>query len=181
MLVPTSVKRVFLDEADIEKVLGHLAEKILNCVDSPERLLLIGVIPYGAVLAHRIACNIKTETGVQPYVGSIDVAMEPDTSMAQNEFKLNRIDLPVSVDGYDVVVVDDVVQSGRTAAAAFALLERLGTPASINLAVLADRGDDCGLVRGDYVGESVSIAVDEDIVLYLEEIDGFSEMVICRK
>ena len=181
MLVPTRVKRVFLDEASIEKVLRHLAEKILNCVESPERLLLIGIIPYGAALAHRIACNVTAETGVRPRVGSIGVAVEPDAPVAQNELKLNRIDLPVSVDGYDVVVVDDVVQSGRTAAHVFDLLERLGTPASMNLAVLADRGDDCSLVRGDYVGESISIAVDEDIVLYLEEIDGFSEMVICRK
>lgn len=181
MLVPTRVKKVFLDEASIEKVLRHLSEEILNCVKDPERLLLMGIAPYGTVLAHRIACNVKAETGVQPHVGSIDVVKEPGDQMAQNEFKLNRIDLPVSVDGYDVVVVDDVVQSGRTASFAFDLLERLGTPASINLAALADRGDDCSLVRGDYVGESVPIVADEDIVLYLEEIDGFSEMVICCK
>lgn len=181
MLVPTRVKRVFLDEASIEKVLRHLAGEILNCAEDPERLLLMGIIPYGTVLALRIACDVKTETGVQPRVGSIDIVMESDAPAAQNEFKINRIDLPVSVDGYDVVVVNDMVQSGRTAAFAFDLLERLGAPASINLAVLADRGDDCSLVRGDYVGESVSIAADEDIVLYLEEIDGFSEMVICCK
>lgn len=162
----------------IVRSLRRISHEILerNASDL-EGLALVGVLTRGVPLAHRIAENIRTFEGIDVPVGSLDITLHRDDLEGQDpEVKGSRV--PFEVTGKTVVLVDDVLYTGRTARAAMDALLELGRPAAIRLAVLVDRGHRELPVRADYVGKNVPTARAERVLVNLGETDGEDGVIV---
>jgi pyrimidine operon attenuation protein/uracil phosphoribosyltransferase len=174
--VPTRV----LDQSDITRALSRIAHEILEREKGAENLVLLGIPSRGVPLAHRIAERIAAiEPGTAPPVGSLDITMFRDDLRLRPARALERTDVPVGgIDGRTVVLVDDVLFSGRSVRAALDALSELGRPKAVRLAVLVDRGHREFPIRADYVGKNVPTSLRESVQVRVAEIDGTDEVVI---
>jgi pyrimidine operon attenuation protein / uracil phosphoribosyltransferase len=174
--VPTRV----LDQSDITRALSRIAHEILEREKGAENLVLLGIPSRGVPLAHRIAERIAAiEPGSAPPVGSLDITMFRDDLRLRPARALERTDVPASgIDGRTVVLVDDVLFSGRSVRAALDALSELGRPRAVRLAVLVDRGHREFPIRADYVGKNVPTSLRESVQVRVAEIDGTDEVVI---
>ena len=172
-------KRTVLSSDDIRRAITRISHEILEQNRGVENLLLLGIPTRGIQLATRIAKVIKEHSATEVSVGSLDVTMYRDDLSDQPTRVVGITNIPTSgVSGKAVVLVDDVLFSGRTIRAALDALNDHGRPAAVRLAVLVDRGHRQLPIRADYVGKNLPTALTERISVKLQEVDGVDEVVI---
>jgi pyrimidine operon attenuation protein / uracil phosphoribosyltransferase len=175
---PGVVRRV-LEAPDIGRALTRIAHEVLERAKGADDLVLLGIPSRGVPLAHRLAARIAEVEGTHVPVGSLDVTMYRDDLRLQPARALERTDLPPDgVEGRTVVLVDDVLFSGRTIRAALDALGDLGRPARVQLAVLVDRGHRELPIRADYVGKNLPTSLAERVHVLLDETDGEDSVTI---
>lgn len=174
--MPTRV----LDQSDIQRALSRIAHEILEREKGAENIVLLGIPSRGVPLAQRIAARIADiEPGSAPPVGSLDITMFRDDLRMHPARPLERTDLPAGgIDDRTVVLVDDVLFSGRSVRAALDALSEIGRPRAVRLAVLVDRGHRELPIRADHVGKNVPTSLKESVRVRLAEFDGVDEVVI---
>ncbi len=177
--VAADTARVVLDAGDISRALTRISHEILERNKGAEDLLLLGLQTRGVPLAKRIAARIEAVEGAPVATGSLDVTMYRDDLKSQPTRTPHKTALPAGgLDGKTVVLVDDVLFSGRTIRAALDALSDLGRPAVVRLAVLVDRGHRELPIRADHVGKNLPTARTEHVRLHLVETDGVDEVSI---
>ena len=170
-------KKLILDEKAIERALSRIAHEILEKNKGAEGLVLLGIPTRGYHVASRLARIIDSiEKGKTPY-GAIDATLYRDDIGMKEAKPLQKTDIPIPIDGRVVVMVDDVLFTGRTIRAAMNTLMDFGRPNCIQLAVLIDRGHRELPIRPDYVGKNVPTSLKEEIKVHLAEADGVNEVV----
>lgn len=176
---PEDTGHVVLDARDISRALTRISHEILERNKSPEHLVLLGLHTRGVPLARRIAERITAVEGMPVAVGSLDVTMYRDDLRSHPTRGPQKTQLPAGgIDGRTVVLVDDVLFSGRTIRAALDALNDLGRPAAVRLAVLVDRGHRELPIRADHVGKNLPSARTERVSVRLAEVDGHDEVRI---
>jgi pyrimidine operon attenuation protein/uracil phosphoribosyltransferase len=171
-----------MDAARMARTLSRIAHEMLERHPDLRRLALVGVRSRGVPLARRLARLLKDAGGTEPAVGAIDISLYRDdfTSLAAQPITKGT-DILFSIDGRTVVLVDDVLYTGRTVRAALDQLIDFGRPARIELAVLVDRGHRELPIRADYVGRTLATARDEAVQVLVSEEDGRDEVLLHRK
>ena len=160
-----------MDSGDITRALKRIAHEIAERNRGVENVALIGIPKHGVPLARRIADHLAQIEGVEVPVGAMDIALyRDDYGKRIVAPQQTKIDFPIK--GKTVVLVDDVLFTGRTVRAALDALNDLGRPAMVQLAVLVDRGHRELPIRADFVGKNVPTARDEEITVLLEETAG---------
>jgi pyrimidine operon attenuation protein / uracil phosphoribosyltransferase len=171
--------RTVLDARDISRALTRIAHEILERNKGSEGLVLLGIPSRGVPLAHRIAAKIAAVEGIDIPVGSLDVTMYRDDLRMRPARTLLPTDIPSGgIDGKTVVLVDDVLFSGRTIRAALDAMNDVGRPRSVRLAVLVDRGHRELPIRADFVGKNLPTSLVEKVAVRLEEFDGADAVTI---
>ena len=174
-----------LSADDVERTNARIAHQIIEktALDSPgaARVILLGIPSGGVPLAHRLATKIAEFSGVDIPSGSLDITLYRDDLRNKPHRALQPTSIPAGgIDNAIVVLVDDVLFSGRTIRAALDALGDIGRPQSIQLAVLVDRGHRQVPIRADYVGKNVPTASNEDIDVLISDIDGRDAVVLTR-
>jgi pyrimidine operon attenuation protein/uracil phosphoribosyltransferase len=159
-----------------------MAHEILERHPDPKRLAFVGVRSRGVPLARRLAGLVREAAGTEPALGAIDISLYRDdfTSLAAQPITKGT-DILFSIDGRTVVLVDDVLYTGRTVRAALDQLIDFGRPARIELAVLVDRGHRELPIRADYVGKTLATSRDEVVQVLVQEEDGKDEVLLLQK
>jgi pyrimidine operon attenuation protein/uracil phosphoribosyltransferase len=171
--------REVLDADDVQRALTRIAHEVLERNKGAESLVLLGIPTRGVPLAERLAERIAAVEGGAVPVGSLDITMFRDDLRLKPARGLGRTDLPpAGIDAAVVVLVDDVLYSGRTIRAALDALGELGRPRTVQLAVLVDRGHRELPIRADYVGKNLPTSQRETVRVLLAEIDGRDAVVI---
>ncbi|UPW11395.1 bifunctional pyr operon transcriptional regulator/uracil phosphoribosyltransferase PyrR [Gordonia terrae] len=175
--------RVLLDAADVSRTIARVAHQVIEktALDSPDapRVVLIGIPTRGTSLATRLGAKIGEFASVDVPVGYLDITLYRDDLRGKPHRPLERTMVPAGgVDNAIVILVDDVLYSGRTVRAALDALRDLGRPAAVQLAVLVDRGHRELPLRADYVGKNIPTARDEQVSVHLVEHDGIDEVVL---
>jgi len=172
-------KRRILDSSEIGRAVTRIAHEILEKNKGAGGLVLIGIPEPGPHLARRIAEHIRKVEGVEVPAGSLDITFYRDDISVNPHPVPKRTDLPFDVEGKTVVLVDDVLFTGRTIRAALDALVDRGRPAKVQLAVLLDRGHRELPIRADYVGRNIPTAREEKVYVLLTEAgDPRDEVVI---
>ena len=174
-------ERLVLTERDMARALSRIAHEILEQNRGPKELVMVGMRTRGAPLAHRIAAKIREFEGREVPVGSLDIGLYRDDISEGVRPRVQPTHIPVDIEGLKVVLVDDVVYTGRSTRAAMDALTDLGRPQLIQLAVLIDRGHRELPIRADYVGKNVPTSKDEEVMVRLVETDGRDEVVLARR
>jgi pyrimidine operon attenuation protein/uracil phosphoribosyltransferase len=165
--------RPVLDPADVGRALTRIAHEIVERNHGADDVVLLGIPTRGATLARRLAARIADVEGRQVPVGSLDVTMYRDDLRLRGVRPLEEMEIPASgVDDRIVVLVDDVLFSGRTVRAGLDALSDLGRPRVVQLAVLVDRGHRELPIRADYVGKNLPTSLRETVHVLLSETDG---------
>ena len=165
--------KTVLTPEEIRRALSRIAHEILERTHGGEGIVLLGVPTRGVYLAHRLAARIGEFEGTPAPAGSLDVTLHRDDLRLRPARALQRTQVPPDgVDGKTVVLVDDVLFSGRTIRAALDALNDLGRPRAVQLAVLVDRGHRELPIRADYVGKNLPTAHREKVRVRLAETDG---------
>ncbi len=171
--------RTVLDARDISRALTRIAHEILERNKGAHDLVLLGIPTRGVPLARRIAAKIASVEGVEIPVGSLDVTMYRDDLRMRPARTLLPTDIPSGgIDGRTVVLVDDVLFSGRTIRAALDAMNDVGRPRTVRLAVLVDRGHRELPIRADFVGKNLPTSLVEKVAVRLEEFDGADSVII---
>ena len=174
-------RKVIMTPEDIRRTLARIAHEIMERNKAIEHLILIGMHTRGVPLAKRLANNIEDFHELKIPVGALDISpYRDDLSLLDQRPILNRTQIPADINGKSVVLVDDVLYTGRSTRAAMDALINLGRPQSIQLAVLIDRGHRELPIRADYVGKNMPSSRHEKIQVRLEETDGIDEVAIVK-
>ncbi len=174
----TIVKSIVMDEREIERSLTRIAHQILEKNKGASSIAIVGIVTRGDLLAKRIVEIIEEIEGVRVPFGRLDISFYRDDFASYVSPEVLSTDIMFDIDGRDIVLVDDVLFTGRTIRAALDALMDIGRPETIQLAVLVDRGHRQLPIRADYVGKNVPSAANESVRLFLEETDGKSEVEI---
>jgi pyrimidine operon attenuation protein / uracil phosphoribosyltransferase len=175
----TEQRRVVADNQDIARALRRIAHEIVENLKGSTELVLLGIPSRGVPLAQRIASNIADIEGTRIPVGSLDVTLFRDDLRIRPAKALARTELPPGgIDGKTVVLVDDVLYSGRTIRAALDALNEFGRPRAVQLAVLVDRGHRELPIRADYVGKNLPTSHVEKVSVEISELDQQDQIVI---
>ena len=171
--------RTVLHEADIARALTRISHEILESNRGPENLVILGIPTRGVALANRIAALVAEFGGRPVPVGALDVTMYRD-DLHRNPTRAPQPTQipPGGIDGKTVVLVDDVLFSGRSIRAALDALQDIGRPAAVRLAALVDRGHRELPIRPDFVGKNLPSAREERVNVRLAEVDGAEEVTI---
>lgn len=172
-------KTKILDAEAIRRSVTRMAHEILEHHKGSPDLAIVGIRTRGAILAQRLAKEIETIRGVSVPVGILDITLYRDdlSRIAPNPV-LRATEIPFDVTDLRIVLIDDVLFTGRTIRAAMDALSDLGRPQSIQLGVLVDRGHRELPIRADYVGKNIPTQLGERVELRLNELDGREEVVI---
>ncbi|RFB19130.1 bifunctional pyr operon transcriptional regulator/uracil phosphoribosyltransferase PyrR [Bacillus sp. HNG] len=177
-------KAVVLDNQAIRRALTRVAHEIIEKNKGIEDCVIVGIKTRGIYLAKRIANRIEQIEGKKIAIGELDITLYRDdltTKTADQEPIVKGSDIPVDITNKKVILVDDVLFTGRTVRAALDALIDIGRPAQIQLAVLIDRGHREFPIRADYVGKNIPTSNSEKIVVELEEIDKTDQVTIHKK
>ncbi|ALA67352.1 bifunctional pyr operon transcriptional regulator/uracil phosphoribosyltransferase PyrR [Corynebacterium lactis] len=174
-----------LNADDVARTVARIAHQIIEktALDSEDsrRVVLLGIPSGGAPLAERLASLIEQFSGVRPETGSLDITLHRDDLRERPHRALQPTKIPVNgIDGTTVILVDDVLFSGRTIRAALDAINDIGRPRRIQLAVLVDRGHRELPIRADYVGKNLPTSLDEDVTVLVEDIDGRDAVILTR-
>ena len=174
-------QRELLSAADVARIVARMAHQIIERTD-PEPVVLLGIPTRGVPLARRLAERIRQFGGVVVGVGTLDVTLYRDDLRRRPTRPLESTNLPEGgLDDALVVLVDDVLYSGRTVRAALDAVREYGRPRAVQLAVLVDRGHRELPIRADYVGKNLPTSRDEEVGVRLAETDGSDAVVIRRR
>ncbi|MGH3472736.1 MAG: bifunctional pyr operon transcriptional regulator/uracil phosphoribosyltransferase PyrR [Nocardioidaceae bacterium] len=174
-----TTSRVVLDASAISRALTRIAHEILERNKGADEVLLLGIPTRGVPLAGRVARTMSEVEGVEVPSGSLDITMYRDDLRLRPARALERTDIPArGVDGATVVLVDDVLYSGRTIRAALDALNDLGRPRAVQLAVLVDRGHRDLPIRADFVGKNLPTSLAESVRVLLTDYDDADSVVI---
>ncbi len=171
--------KVVLDSEDMRRTLTRIAHEIVENGGPPERLALVGIHRRGALLAARLRTLLAELHGIDVPLGDLDIAFyRDDVTLRGGAPVVHSTHLDFDVDGRTIVIVDDVLFTGRTVRAAIEALFDYGRPARVQLAVLADRGHRELPLRPDYVGKNLPTARSERVFVRVEELDGEDSVTI---
>jgi pyrimidine operon attenuation protein / uracil phosphoribosyltransferase len=174
-----SIARPVLDATDLSRALTRISHEIVERNHGAHDLVVLGIPTRGVALAHRIAAQIATIEGRDVPVGALDTTMYRDDLRLHGVRALELTQIPVEgVDAKTVVLVDDVLFSGRTIRAALDALSDLGRPRAVQLAVLIDRGHRELPIRADYVGKNLPTSLTETVHVQLAEHDGHDAVLL---
>jgi len=175
-------KTRILAREDIDRALQRIAHEIVEKVKSTEDIAIIGIKNRGAYLGGRLAEIIEKISGSKVPVGALDITLyRDDLTEASSQPVVHATEIDFDIEGKKVILVDDVLYTGRTIRCALDALIDFGRPAQIQLAVLVDRGHRELPIRADYVGKNVPTASSEVVEVRLTESDGKDEVVLCEK
>ncbi|RYY45104.1 MAG: bifunctional pyr operon transcriptional regulator/uracil phosphoribosyltransferase PyrR [Actinomycetales bacterium] len=174
---PSDVGRTVLDETDISRALTRITHEILERNRDADGLVILGIPTRGVPLAKRIAARMSEVEGRSINAGALDITMYRDDLHSRPVRSLEHTDIPDDVDGRTVVLVDDVLMSGRTIRAALDALADLGRPKAVQLAVLVDRGHRELPIRADFVGKNLPTSLTEKVRVRLSEADDRTDAV----
>ena len=174
----SKVKSIVMDAEGIERSLTRIAHQILEKNKGAANVAIVGIVTRGDLLARRLAEKIYEIEGVKVPHGCLDISFYRDDFATYLSPEVLGTDIMFDIDGLDIVLVDDVLYTGRTIRAALDALMDMGRPATVQLAVLIDRGHRQLPIRADFVGKNVPSAKDESVRLFLEETDGRSQVEI---
>ena len=161
------------DKADINRMIHRLTYEILEKNDDPENLVLIGILSRGEPLAHRIKKNIGELTQKNVEFGTVNISFHRDDFMERLVIpQVKGTDISCSLDKKTVVLIDDVLYTGRTIRAAIDEILSFGRPTKIQLAVLVDRGHREMPINANFVGKNIPTNEGEHVNVYLHEVDG---------
>ncbi len=170
---------VAMDAEAIARAVKRIAHEIVERKRGVEPLVLIGIVRRGAVLALRIADALRQAGAAEVPVGTLDISSYRDDGKgAPGDPRLLGRDIPFALDGKSVLLVDDVLYTGRTVRAGLTALADLGRPESIQLAVLVDRGEQEVPIRADFVGKNVTAPRGQRVYVRLSEVDGVDSVVV---
>jgi len=171
--------KTIMTREDIRRTLARIAHEIIERNKVIEQVMLIGMHTRGVPLAKRLASSIESFAGVKVPVGALDISpYRDDLSSLNPQPVVKKTDIPDDIDDRVIVLVDDVLFTGRSTRAAMDALIDLGRPRLMQLAVLVDRGHREMPIRADYVGKNIPSSRHEDIQVRLEETDGRDEVAI---
>jgi len=166
-----------LNKQDIDRILARIAHEILEKNKGIKGLCLVGIQKGGVHIAKRLAVKIKEIEGKDIPVGSLDIAFyRDDLNIRKKQPAVRRTEVPCEITDMKVVLVDDVLFTGRSIRAALDALMDMGRPSSIQLAVLIDRGHRELPIKADFVGKNIPTAINETVEVSLEE-DGYEDKV----
>jgi pyrimidine operon attenuation protein / uracil phosphoribosyltransferase len=172
-------EKILMTEDDIRRTVARISHEIIERNKALEELLLVGLRTRGVPLARRLARNIEQYEHCAVTVGELDFSRHRDDLAPTATRKvIQHTDIPADIQGKSVILVDDVICTGRSIRAAMDALIDFGRPNSIQLAVLVDRGHREMPIRPDYVGKNIPSARQEDIRVRLTETDGRDEVAI---
>ena len=173
--------KIVMTPQDIKRSLSRIAHQIIERNKTTEHLVLVGMRTRGVPLARRLAADMEDLEGLKIPVGALDISLyRDDLSSLAEQPSVQRTDIPVSIDDKSIVLVDDVLYTGRSIRAAMDALIDLGRPRSIQLAVLVDRGHRELPIRADYVGKNMPSSRHEEIKVQLIETDGIDGVFIIK-
>ena len=161
-----------LSDADVTRILRRIAHELIEANKGANDLVLLGIQTRGVPLAKRLAALVGEIEGTEVPSGAVDVTLHRDDLARRGALPLGRTEIPVDIDGRIVVLVDDVLFTGRTVRAAMEAVLEVGRPAAIRLAVLVDRGHRELPVRADHVGKNLPTARADRIAVRVAEVDG---------
>ena len=175
-----TVKSVCMDAGEIERSLTRIAHQILETNKGADGLAVVGIVTRGDLLAKKLADKIEEIEGTKVPLGKLDISFYRDDFATYISPEVHSTEIPFDIDGATVVLVDDVLFTGRTVRAALDALMDIGRPACVQLAVLVDRGHRQLPIRADYVGKNVPSSENQSVRLFLEEVDGVSAVEIAE-
>jgi pyrimidine operon attenuation protein/uracil phosphoribosyltransferase len=173
-------ERQIMNQQDIRRALVRVAHEILERNRGSEALVLVGIYTRGVYLARRLAQYIQEFEGSQVPVAALDISLYRDDLQDRAHPVVKPTSFLVAIRGKTVVLVDDVLFTGRTIRAAMDALNDFGRPRRVQLAILLDRGHRELPIRADYVGKNIPTALDERVKVRLVEVDGVDEVAILR-
>lgn len=175
----SDVTPILLDGTAVQRALSRLAHEILEKNRGVEHLVLVGIRSRGVHLAGRIQAKLRELTGGIVPVGSIDITpYRDDVEEPRERIEATTTDLPASIDDRVVVLVDDVIATGRTVRVALDVLGGLGRPRAVQVAALVDRGNREVPIRADYVGHNLAPSVHGRVNVRVRELDGTDEVAL---
>ncbi len=175
--------KILLDADQVSRTLARMTHEIAEQSPDLESLALVGIQRRGVELAARLAGLLESFYNVRPPTGAIDITFYRDDIDARagsnyEQPRVQQTDLPFDINDKTIVLVDDVLYTGRTIRAAIEALFDYGRPVAVRLAVLVDRGHRDLPIRPDFVGKNVPTSRNEDVVVHLVEMDGADEVAI---
>lgn len=174
-------EHILVDEKTMERMLMRLSHEIIEKNESAEELYLVGIRRRGVPLAERIKANIERFSDIRVHLGALDITLyRDDLKELFPTPQVHGTDIPFDVNGKVVILVDDVIYTGRTARAAMEAIIRLGRPAAIRLCVIVDRGHRELPIAANFVGKNVPTARSEFVSVRVSEIDGRNEIALYR-
>lgn len=172
-------KTVLMDADGVRRVITRIAHEIVERNKGVENIMLVGIRTRGVPLAERVADEIEKIERMRPPVGVLDITLyRDDLSTMAYQPVVRPTEMPVDIGGRTIILVDDVLFTGRTIRSALDALIDMGRPRSIQLAVLVDRGHRELPIRADYVGKNVPTAAREIVSVLLSELDGEEKVVL---
>ncbi|QOR36201.1 bifunctional pyr operon transcriptional regulator/uracil phosphoribosyltransferase PyrR [Clostridium sp. 'deep sea'] len=176
-----NIKTQIMDERAMQRALVRISHEIIERNKGVDSIAIVGIRRRGVTLAQRIAANIKRIEGVQVPVGDLDITLyRDDLSSDKEQAQVNGTAVNFIIENKTIVLVDDVLYTGRTIRAALDALIDIGRPKSIQLAVLVDRGHRELPIRADYVGKNVPTSSHEIISVQVQEYDDCEQVVILK-
>ncbi len=173
---------VVLDADGLRRAITRIAHEILEHNKGTERLVLVGIRSRGIYIADRIAATIRAIEGVDLPRGIVDITLyRDDFSRPVQTPEVRGTEIPFSVVGKRIVLIDDVLYTGRTIRAAMEALIDFGRPENIQLAVMIDRGHRELPIRADYVGKNLPTSHQQSVQVHIQEVDGVDDVVLLEE
>lgn len=173
-------KKEVVDAVTMKRALTRISYEIIERNKGIQDIVLVGIKTRGIYIAQRLAERLKQLEDIDVPVGELDITLYCDDVKDMEEPELHSSDVPVSIEGKEVILVDDVLYTGRTIRAAMDAVMDLGRPRKISLAVLVDRGHRELPIRADYVGKNIPTSKTEEIIVEMEERDGADRIMISK-
>ena len=173
-------KKEVVDAVTMKRALTRISYEIIERNKGIQDIVLVGIKTRGIYIAQRLAERLKQLEDIDVPVGELDITLYRDDVKDMEEPELHSSDVPVSIEGKEVIIVDDVLYTGRTIRAAMDAVMDLGRPRKISLAVLVDRGHRELPIRADYVGKNIPTSKTEEIIVEMEERDGADRIMISK-
>ncbi len=175
-------KTVLMDEQAVHRALIRIAHEIIEKNKGLENVALVGVQRRGVPMANRIAAILEEVEGIKPEVGILDITFyRDDLSTLAAHPVVNGTAMAFNINDKKIVLIDDVLYTGRTVRAAIEAIFDMGRPACIQLATLVDRGHRQLPIRSDYVGKNVPTSNSEMVQVQFTEVDGQDRVVLCEE
>ncbi|EMF0127158.1 bifunctional pyr operon transcriptional regulator/uracil phosphoribosyltransferase PyrR [Enterococcus hirae] len=171
-----------VDQVTMKRALTRITYEIIERNQTIQDVVLIGIKTRGIYIASRVADRLKQLESIEVPVGELDITLyRDDKKETPAEAELHSSDIPVSLEGKEVILIDDVLYTGRTIRAAMDAVMDYGRPRKISLAVLVDRGHRELPIRADYVGKNIPTAKTEEILVEMQELDGKDRIMILKE